>query len=510
MPSSLTLTRRAFEILLAAALLATPAVAQSSTPAAPLDGFDSYVASAMKDWRIPGLAVAVVKDGRLVMAKGFGVREQGRSEPVDEHTLFAIGSTTKAMTAALIGMLVDEKKLNWDDPVIKYLPWFQLKDPYVTRELTVRDLLTHRSGLGNADFLWVGQNNSAHEIIRRLRLIEPAYSFRSSFIYQNIMYATAGAVIEAASGKTWEQMIQTRIFDPLEMHDTIPVLRMRAQRSNIASPHQVVNGRVLVVESTSVDSVAPAGSVWSSVADMSKWMQFLIDGGVVGGPNGTRLLSEATAAELFKPQVIAPRDQYPTTALVKPHWMTYGLGWFQQDYQGRAVDFHTGSIDGMIAIHGLIRDERLGVYALGNLANGELRHAIMYTVFDRYAGRHDHDWSKEFLKLYGDLEKTAEEAQKRQESRRVTGTSPSLALEKYAGTYSDPLHGSVEIAFSEGKLQIRYGVARAGTLEHWNYDTFRANWNAEWNRPSLVTFNLDAQGRPAMLQFLGSRYVRQP
>jgi hypothetical protein len=216
---------------------------------------------------------------------------------------------------------------------------------------------------------------------------------------------------------------------------------------------------------------------------------------------------------LFKPQTIAPREMYPTTELVKPHWMTYGLGWFQQDYRGRAVDFHTGSIDGMVAIHGLIRDERLGVYSLANLDHAELRHAIMYTVFDRYSGESKgagrRDWNAEFLKLYGNLHKTAEENRRRQESQRVAGTSPSLALEKYAGTYSDPLHGPVEITFTEGQLHIRYGSRMIGALEHWNYETFRAKWNAEWISPSLATFNLDAQGRPVALQFLGSRYLRQ-
>src|SRR5262249_54968746 len=160
-------------------------------------------------------AVAVVKDGAVVFERGFGVRELGKPDAVNEHTLFAIGSTTKAMTAALVGMLIDEKKVEWDAPVTTYLPWFQLKDPAVTRDLTVRDLLTHRAGLGNADYLWYGQSSSTEEILRRVRLIEPAYPVRSGFIYQNIMYAAAGAVVEAASGRSWPEMIRTRIFEPL-------------------------------------------------------------------------------------------------------------------------------------------------------------------------------------------------------------------------------------------------------------------------------------------------------
>ena len=350
--------------------------------AEPLAGFDALITKAVKDWQIPGLAIAVVKDDQLVFAHGYGVRELGKPDLVDTHTLFAIGSTTKAMTAALVGMLVDEKKVAWDAPVTTYLPWFQLKDPSVTRELTVRDLLTHRAGLGTADYLWFGHDNSTEEILRRVRLIDPVYPVRSRFIYQNIMYAAAGAVVEAASGKPWAEMIRTRIFEPLGMRETIPTAGTLSRQINVASPHALVDGRVRVIETVTSEAIAAAGGVWSSAGDMAKWMQFLLDGGRVGGKSGTRLLSEPVFAELFRPQAIAPYDFYPTTRLTKPHWMTYGLGWFQQDYHGRAIDFHTGSLDGMVTIHGLIRDEQLGVYVLSNLDHAELRHALMYTVFD--------------------------------------------------------------------------------------------------------------------------------
>ena len=386
-----------------AALLSTLVYGRRAPARDPLAGLDTYIKKGMADWRIPGLAAAVVKNGQVVFAHGYGVRELGKDAPVDTHTLFAIGSTTKAMTAALVGMLVDEKKVDWDAPVTRYLPWFQLKDPSDTRHLMVRDLLTHRAGLGNADYLWYGQNSSTEEILKRVRLIDPAYPIRSSFIYQNIMYAAAGAVIEAASGKPWAEMMRTRIFEPLGMADTIPTADALGARNNVASPHDVVHGEVRVIENASVDPVAAAGAVWSSVADMSKWMAFLLDGGQAGG---RRLLSQQTFAELFTPQTIAPFEMYPTTRLTKPHWMTYGLGWFQQDYRGQAVDFHTGSIDGMVAIHGLIRDERLGVYVLANLDHGEFRHAIMYSVFDRYAGRAGPDWSSEFLNLYAGCRRT--------------------------------------------------------------------------------------------------------
>lgn len=502
--------QRSQVFLIACALwLLAPSAAAVRAQAPPLDGFDAYVAKAVADWKVPGFAIAVVKDGTVAFVKGYGARQAGKPEPVDEHTLFAIGSTTKAMTAALVGMLVDEQKLAWDDPVQKHLPSFQLKDPVITRELTVRDLLTHRGGLGNADYLWYGKSETTDEILARVRLIDPAYSLRSRFVYQNIMYAAAGKVIEAASGRSWADMLRTRIFEPLGMRDSVPLLSMIPMGANVAAPHYIIRDTITVVENMPVDSVAAAGSVWSSVHDMTKWMQFMLDGGVSGGPGGKRLLSERTVAELFRPQVIAPDSQYPTTRLVKPHWFTYGLGWFQQDYQGRAVDFHTGSIDGMIAIIGLIRDERLGVYALGNLDHAELRHALMYSVFDRYAGKADRDWSAEVQKLYGDAAQQAAAAQKKRDAQRVMGTSPSLPLERYAGTYADPLRGLVEITQDGGALRIRHGRDFAGTLEHWHYDVCRAKWAAEWRQGSFVTFIMGLSGRPDAIEVNGVRFARR-
>jgi len=495
--------RMLFVVLLA---LAAPAV---RTQPAPLAGLNEYIAKAVDAWRIPGLAVAVVKDGRVVFAHGYGVRELGKSAPVDTHTLFAIGSTTKAMTAALVAMLVDEKKVEWDAPVTRYLPWFQLKDPAATRELMVRDLLTHRAGLGNADYLWYGQSNSTDEILHRVRLIDPAYPVRSNFIYQNIMYAAAGAVIEAASGKPWANMLKTRLLEPLGMTETIPTAATLASKDNVASPHDIIDGKVTVIENASVDPVAAAGAVWSSVNDMSKWTQFVLDGGRVGGKDGRRLISEKSLAELFTPQTIAPFDMYPTTRITKPHWMTYGLGWFQQDYRGQAVDFHTGSIDGMVAIHGLIRDEHLGVYVLANRDHAELRHAIMYSVFDRYAGRSDRDWSAEFLSLYNGLQDEADQDRAKKAALRVQGTSPSVPIRRFAGTYDDPLHGDVVVTVENGGLRIQYGSAFVGTLEHWHYNTFRAVWTARWREPALVTFSLDDDGEPNSLELMHAHFIRR-
>jgi CubicO group peptidase (beta-lactamase class C family) len=480
-------------VAITGALLLHLGRASAQAPPA-LAGFDEYVAKGVADWQIPGLAVAVVKDGEVVFAKGYGLRELGRPEPADTDTLFAIGSTTKAMTAAALAILVDEGKLGWDDPVTKHLPWFQLHDPVVTREVTVRDLLTHRAGLPNADFLWYGRDHAPRDILFRMRYLPQETSLRSHFTYQNVMYAAAGAVVAEVSGTTWEDFVRTRLFEPLGMNGATLTFSGLAGKPNVASPHFRIDGAVQVIENEIVDPVAPAGSVWSSVSDMAKWMRFLLEGTT---PGGTRLLKQETLDELFRPQTLVDRDEfYPTQRLTHPKWMTYGLGWFQHEYRGRAVDFHTGSIDGMVAIHGLIRDERLGVYVLANLDHAELRHALMYRVFDLYQGGDGplRDWSADLLELYGSLSKEAEEKRAELEAKRIPGTRPSLPPEGYLGVYSDPLAGEASVSTSGDVLRLSLGPRLAGTLEHWHHDVFRVSWDRRWQSKAFVSFHLDVEG----------------
>jgi CubicO group peptidase (beta-lactamase class C family)/general stress protein 26 len=476
---------------------------------APLGGFDTRVSQIAKDWEAPGLAMVVVKDGAVVFAKGYGVRDLGQRERVDTRTLFAIGSTTKAMTAAALGMLVDEKKLAWDDPVTRHLPWFVLKDPGATREVTIRDLLTHRAGLPNSDLLWYGQPTPPRVILDRLRLLEPAYPIRSGFIYQNVMYAAAGAVVEAASGRPWERFLEERILRPLGMTDTLSTGAALGSRTNRAEPHYRIEGRVSRIENASVDGVAPAGSVWSSVDDMSKWMRLLLAGGVT--PGGVRLLSESVVSDLFRPQTMVGLSAfYPTARLTSPSWTSYGLGWFQQDYAGVKVDYHTGSIDGMVAICGLIRSHGIGVFVLSNLDHMEARHALMFTVFDELLGRPSRDWSGEFMTLYARLQAEAEQAEKKETAQRKLNTRPSLDVREYSGRYSDPLLGEVEVSMAPGShgLRIRYGGAFVGNLDHWNFDTFRATWDAKWRGSALASFVLDPSGQAVELRLMGATFRR--
>jgi CubicO group peptidase (beta-lactamase class C family) len=503
---------RATAALLSAAIYGVPAIAQRALPGGHprqfrLDDLDAYIRKGVQEWRVPGLAIAVVKDDSVVFAKGYGVRELGKPGAVDVGTRFAIGSTTKAMTAAALGMLVDEGKVRWDEPVITYLPTFRVGDPYVTRELTVRDLLTHRGGLGNADQLWASADYSTEEITNRVATLAPAYSLRSRFIYQNVMYAVAGEVIEAVSGTPWATFVRTRIFAPLGMTGTEPTLGALAAQPNVASPHMELRDTVRPVMNRPVDAVGPAGSVWSSVADMAKWARFILDSGRVGG---RRLLSEASYHEIMSPQVIAPRDIYSTTSLVKPHFFTYGLGWFLHDYQGQAVAMHTGSIDGMSAIISLIPERRVGVCVLANLDHAELRHALMYRVFDMYTGNPPRDWSKELLALYTRLERQADSARRQQEQRRVADTRPSLPLERYAGTYTNPTYGNALVTLRQGALHFAFGRGRVGTLTHWHYDTFQAQWEDVRMRASLVTFAPDGAGGVSSVRAFGITFTRTP
>jgi CubicO group peptidase (beta-lactamase class C family) len=469
---------------------AARAVRAKSAP--DLKAFDAYVAKAVKDWEVPGFAIAIVKDDSVVFARGYGVRELGKAAPVNEHTLFAIGSTTKAMTAAALGMLVDEKKVEWDAPAKRYIPALELQDPVMTREITVRDLLTHHTGLPGADLLWSGSDYSIDEIVRRVRFVKPFASFRSRYAYMNVQYALAGEVLRSAGGVPWDAFVRTRIFEPLGMRETVPTLKDALGRPNIASPHMRIDDTIRVVENRAVDPVAPAGAVWSSVSDMARWMRFVLDSGHLGSK---RLISEQTFRELLTPQVVVPAESfYPTTQLTRPHFTNYGLGWFLEDYNGNAVAMHTGSIDGMIAIIGLIPDQRLGVYVLANLDHAELRHALMFRAFDLYTAGPGRDWSTEMRALYGKIAERGRAAEKEIVSKRVSGTHPSHALEKYVGAYADSLVGVARITLERDSLRVRIGKAFSGTLEHWHFDTFRVRWDDKRAGWSLVTFVLDAMG----------------
>jgi CubicO group peptidase (beta-lactamase class C family) len=333
---------RLFGQLLLVAALAQVALAQNGSP----NGFDDYVQKAMKEWEVPGVAIAIVKGDQIVLAKGYGVRKIGEPAVVDEHTLFAIGSSSKAFTAASVAILVDQGKLKWDDPVTKYLPGFEMYDPYVTRELTVRDLLTHRSGLQRGDFLWYGSELDRDEIVRRARFIKPSWSLRSTFGYQNIMYLTAGQLVARVSGKTWDEFIQQRIFAPLSMTSSSTSITAFKTADNVASPHAKVDEKVSAIPWRNIDNIAPAGSINSNVLDMAQWVRLQLNQGAI---KNERVFSAAAAKEMHASQTIIRFE--PPYAMWYPdaHFLNYGMGWFLSDYRGRKVVEHGGAIDGMRA-----------------------------------------------------------------------------------------------------------------------------------------------------------------
>ena len=459
---------------------------------APLAGFDDYVNQALKDWEVPGLAVAVVKDDRIVFAKGYGVRELGKPAPVDERTLFAIGSSSKAFTAASVALLVDEGKLKWDDPATKYLPGFQLYDPYTTRELTVRDLLTHRSGLERGDLLWYASAYDRDEVLRRVRHLKPAWSLRSRFGYQNIMYLAAGQILPSLTGKSWDDFVRGRIFTPLGMTSSSTSIKALAGSDNVATPHSKFGDKVEPVAWRDIDNIGPAGSINSNVLDMAQWVRLQLGGGEY---QGKRLISAAAVREMHSPQTIIPLAGPYEKLYPEAHFLTYGLGWFLSDYRGRKVVEHGGAIDGMRAVLALMPEEKLGLVILTNRHTTVLGQALMFRIFDAYLDGRQRDWSAEISKSFKELEEQGKAAEKKAEAERVQGTSPSLPLEKYAGAYQSEMYGEAKVTFEGGKLLAHFGPNFNGELEHWNYDTFRVTWRDKMQGKMFVTFRLNRQGK---------------
>lgn len=480
--------RRFVLLILTLFISAHYAVAQQP----PLNGFDDYVNKAIHDWEVPGLAIAIIKNDQVVFAKGYGVKKLGDPAPVDERTLFAIGSSSKAFTAAAVAMLVDEGKVKWDDRVTKYLPGFEAYDPYVTRELTVRDLMSHRSGLERGDMLWYGSENDRDEVLRRVRYLKPTWSLRSTFGYQNLMFLAAGQLVARVSGKSWDEFIRERIFIPLKMTASDTSIKDLKDSDDVASPHAKIEDKVEVISWRNIDNIAPAGSINSNVSEMAQWVRLQLNQGTY---NNVRLFSSGVAREMHTPQTVIRAEPPYSQLYPEAHFINYGLGWFLSDYRGKKLVEHGGAIDGMRAEVAMIPEEKLGLVVLTNLHGSVLPHALMFKVFDMYLGAPQRDWCGELLKTIKGLEEQGKAAEKKREAERVMGTSPSLALDKYAGTYMNDLYGNVKVTHENGKLSVHFGPAFNSALEHWHYDTFRAKFVAAGVTNAYVTFSLNAQGK---------------
>jgi CubicO group peptidase (beta-lactamase class C family) len=453
----------------------------------------------MEAFEVPGVALSIVKDGEVVLARSYGVRRLGEPDPVDAHTLFGIASNTKAFTATAIGILVEEGKLAWDQPVIEVLPWFRMSDPYVTAELTVRDLLVHRSGLGlgAGDLLfWPASTLDRDEIVRRLRHLPIENAFRAGYNYDNVLYMVAGEVIEAASGTTWEAFVEERILRPAGMAESRANLLAAAPGRNIASTHARVEGTVRLVDPETSASISPAGGIMSSATDMARWLELQLARGKLA--DGDSLFSQATSAELWK--LVTPIDPWsapPELAPLEANFEGYALGFFLSDYRGEKMVSHTGGLPGFTSVVAMIPEKELGVAVLINQESPAF-YAISFHILDHYLGvEPPFDWVGGWRAFVARADSMNAAAVGAAASARDSTVGPSLPLAKYAGTYEDPWYGDVGIALEDDGLVMRFSNTPllTGDLEHWQYDTFLVRWRERALRAdAFVTFQLNPDG----------------
>jgi CubicO group peptidase (beta-lactamase class C family) len=490
--------RRSLLLLLLLAIATIAASARQAPPAAPAD-LDTYVTRAMKTFEVPGIGLAIVKDNGVVVAKGYGVRRLGDPAPVDARTLFGIASNTKAFTATALGLLVEEGKIQWDAPVVQYLPSFQLRDPCVTREITVRDLLVHRSGLGlgAGDLLWWPPSTyNRKEIASRLRYIPLATSFRSAYAYDNVLYLVAGEVIEEVSGQTWEEFVGSRILAKVGMTGSNVRHSAASAGGNVATTHARIEGVVRPVAPFGSDNTNPAGGINSSAEDMAKWLLVQLGEGRLA--DGARLFSAATARQLTTLVTPMPVGNPPEElAALRTSFRGYALGFEVRLYRGHKVVTHTGGLPGYVSKVLMIPDINLGVVVVTNQEADEAFEAITYHIVDHYLRAPQTDWVNQYATVRTRQESATAEAERKAAAARDTTSHPSLALAGYAGTYRDLWYGDVTIALESGKPVIRFTrtPSLVGDLEHFQYDTFIARWrDRELRADAYVTFALNPDG----------------
>ena len=430
-----------------------------------------YIEDARLKWEVPAVAVGIIYNDTIVLLDGFGEREIGTGKTVDENTMFAVASNTKAFTAAAIGMLVDEGKADWDDPVTKYLPWFKLYHPFVTENLTIRDLLSHRSGLKtfSGDLIWYGSDHSRDEILRRARYLKAKHGFRAEFGYSNILYLAAGQIVEKISGMSWDDFLKQRIFEPLAMEHTNTSVSSLDLKGNTSIPHNDVDDEVVAISYLNWDNIGPAGSINSSASDMLKWIGLQLNNGKI---NDQQLVSAKALREMRTPQTIQGVSQFSERLWPSTHFKSYGLGWGLMDYHGKKVISHSGGYDGMISYSGFVPEANLGFVILTN-KNSTLYYPLMFKILDTFLSREDVDWSDYFF----DLNKRNQEAMataKANEAVETKVTSPTLPLQKYCGTYSAPMYGDVTVEMVKGGLYLKFGHTPLfhSSLEHLEYNTF--------------------------------------
>ena len=442
----------------------------SVSTASALEGFDQFVESAMKSWSVPGLAVAIVKDGTVVLAKGYGVRNVQANLPVTADTLFAIGSSTKAFTTMAIGILAGEGKLAWDERVTRYLPTFELMDDVAGAGMTPRDLVTHRSGLPRHDLVWYNAKRSRAEIVAGLKYLEPNESFRERFQYQNLMYLTAGHLAAEVSDMSWEEVVRTRILDPLGMKNSNFAVSESQKGRDFATPYTLKEKNAIDIPFRVIDTVGPAGSINSSVNEMAKWLQLHLGGGAV---DGKRIVAARQIQDMHRPQMVIQTfpGLFEDPEIQQP---AYGLGWFVESYRGKKRVHHGGAIDGFMAQVSFLPAENIGVVVLTNLGGTPLPDIVARHVSDRLMGLEPIDWNGRALERRAVVEKASAAAKKAAGEERKIGTKPAHALDEYAGEYAHPAYGSVIVTASGESLSARFHDLPM-RLNHWHFETFRAD-----------------------------------
>jgi len=430
-----------------------------------LSGLDEVIGDAMTTFHVPGLAIAVVKDTEVIYLKGFGRRDVENDLPVTPETLFAIGSSTKAFTTFVLGTLVDEGLLDWDQPVRTWIPWFQLSDPVITERITPRDLVTHRSGLPRHDLVWYNNFSASRQgLVEKMAYLEFNADLRERFQYNNLMFLTAGYLTEVVTEQSWEEAVRDRILIPLEMSRTnFSVLDSQADPDH-ALPYREEKDRLERIPFRPITTVGPAGSINSSVADMSHWLLVHLNQGRYGD---RRVMGPSTLQDMHLAHMVTgePPERPELTPPV------YGLGWFRQSYRGHTVVHHGGNIDGFSAMVALFPQDGCGMVILTNLNGTPLRDLLVWHVADRLLGLEAKDWIGEAAAKRSKAKEIGEKAEKKKATRRKPGTRPAHAPGDYAGIYDHAGYGHLEIALDGDKLVATYnGIATP--LEHWHYDTF--------------------------------------
>lgn len=459
-----------------------------------LRGLDDLAAKAMQEWKIPGVALGVIKDGKVIYAKGYGYRDLELKLPVTTETLFAIGSITKSFTALTFGMLNDEGKVDWDKPVHEMLPEFALFDPFASDHVTPRDMFSHRSGLPRHDLVWYSSDFSRADLVNRMRYLKPTKDLRSAFQYNNLAMMTMGYLEGKITGLGWEGAVRTRIFAPLEMtHSNFSIADL-AKSENHALGYKFQKEAVLVTPYHNIDQIGPAGSINSSIDDMSHYLIFQLGDGTY---QGKRLVSGGNLRQMHSPQT-AVSDPPPGAGFPELGHGAYGFAWVVTSYRGHNLVWHNGGIDGFYALLSMLPDDHMGVVVLTNLPNGNIPDLLAYNVYDRLLGLEQLPWLERFKEREAKQKKEAEDSKKTKPSDKKPGTHPSHPLADYAGDYENPGYGLIKVTLKGEGLEGALNTLKPFRLQHCHYDIFEVPDEGESDDAPLgglrFQFHMNKQG----------------